>query len=98
LRGNFPVVEVRPSFRPFQKYEAVFWIVGHNRASDQIPVSVKWSAGPLFGTIRVDAKQDQRFAGSFAYFGPMLIQVTLTFADAEEQAYVYARFPSGTEL
>ena len=93
LKGNMPVVEVRPSFHPFQKYEAVSWIVPHP-GQHQVtpPASVTWTAGPLFSSIHVKAEQDKRFAGSFAYYGPMLIQATLHFATGPpEHAYVYAR-------
>jgi hypothetical protein len=98
LRGNLPVVEVRPSFQPFQKYEAVFWIVPHNRKPDQVPVSVTWSAGPRFPAFYIPSAQDPRFRASYAYYGPMLIQATLEFKDGnKEHAYIYCRFPSGQE-
>ncbi len=66
LRGNLPVVEVRPSFEPFQKYEAVFWLAEHpsNRFPAERPVSVKWSAGELFPVLTVTAGNDGRFAGA----------------------------------
>lgn len=100
LRGNLPVVEVRPSFEPFQKYEAVFWLAEHQGSmSAERPVHVKWSAGPNFPVLDIKAGNDGRFAGAYSYFGPVLIQATLTFKDKTKQhAYVYARIPSSAEF
>ena len=101
LRGNLPVVEVRPSFEPFQKYEAVFWLAEHPSKTfrPERPVSVKWSAGELFPVLTVTAGNDGRFAGAYSYYGPVLIQATLTFKDGSiEHAYVYARIPSSKEF
>lgn len=96
LGDYMPVVEVRPSFVPFQKYEAVFWLVPHSAKNARTPSRVVWSAGPMFPTIQVDATRDKRFCGSFAYYGPMLVQAAIYFQGVTEPelAYVYARLPS----
>lgn len=93
-RGNLAVVEVLPSLEPDQAYEARFWIVGHNRKEADIPQKVLWSAGPRFPTITVAGNDDATFLGRFDYWGPMLIQAELRFADGETAlTYVYARIP-----
>jgi 3',5'-cyclic AMP phosphodiesterase CpdA len=93
LRGNLPVVEVRPSLRPDQGYEAIVWICEHGEAKK--PESVTWSAGPKFPTImRIDRDVDPRYCATFDYWGPMLIQASMAFDDgAVEHAFVYARIP-----
>lgn len=94
LRGNLPVIEVLPSLIRGQVYEARFWIVGHNRRESDRPVSVTWRAGPRFPSITVKLADDKNFAASFAYWGPMMVQALLTFADGKiELAYIYARLP-----
>jgi 3',5'-cyclic AMP phosphodiesterase CpdA len=101
-RNNMAVVEVRPSFDPREKYEAVFWIVGHSgkdgkdyRKPREIPVQVTWSAGPLFMQKTVRREEDSRFAGSYSYYGPMIVQGELEFEDgAKKLVHVYARIPS----
>ena len=101
LRGNIPVIEVRPSFEPFQKYEAVFWLAEHpsKQFPAERPIHVTWSAGDLFPVLEVDAGDDGRFAGAYSYYGPVLVQATLKFNDGStEQAYVYARIPSSAEF
>lgn len=106
LRLNLPAVEVRPAVMPYQKYEAVFWIVGHSsptgedyRNPEQVPVEVTWSAGPMFPTLTIRREDDPRFCGVFAYYGPVLIQAAIKWADgAVEYAHIYARIPSGAEF
>lgn len=100
LRGNFPVVEVMPSLVPGQAYEARVWIV-HHRGSvpddvpEEWPVRVIWSAGRRFPVAEVDREQDPNFCAAFNYWGAMLIQARMEFADGgREQAHVYARLPS----
>lgn len=95
LRGNLPVVEVRPSLAPQQKYEAVFWIVGHDGDQTRdVPRRVTWSAGSKFPVVQTQAASDSSFAGRLTYFGAMLIQAVLEFEDGKaEFAYVYARLP-----
>ncbi|MGC3958329.1 MAG: metallophosphoesterase [Verrucomicrobiota bacterium] len=60
MRLNMPVVEVRPSLESDQKYEAVFWLVGHSsidgkdyRNPKDIPKRVTWSAGNNFQEITI---------------------------------------------
>jgi 3',5'-cyclic AMP phosphodiesterase CpdA len=93
LRGNLPCVEVRPSLRPDQGYEAIVWLCEHKGA--QRPKSVTWSAGPKFPTImRVKRDVDARFCATLDYWGPMLIQAEMTFDDDTVQhAFIYARIP-----
>lgn len=93
LRGNLPCVEVRPSLRSDQGYEAICWLCEHKGA--QKPMTVTWSAGPKFpGTIRIDRHVDARFCATFDYWGPMLLQATMRFDDDKVQhAFIYARIP-----
>lgn len=101
-RNNMAVVEVRPSFDPTEKYEAVFWIVGHSgkegndyRKPSDIPIQVTWSAGPLFQQKTVRRGEDHRFAASYSYYGPMIVQGEMEFEDGtKELVHVYARIPS----
>jgi 3',5'-cyclic AMP phosphodiesterase CpdA len=105
-RNNIAVVEVRPSFDPAEKYEAVFWIVGHSgkdgkdyRAPRDIPVQVTWSAGPKFMQKTVRHEDDARFAGSYSYYGPMIVQAELEFPDRKKELlHVYARIPSAGDF
>jgi 3',5'-cyclic AMP phosphodiesterase CpdA len=92
-RGNLPVVEVLPSLLPGQAYEARVWIVGHWQKRE-LPQSVLWSAGPKFPAKKVSAEEDELFRASFHYWGSMLVQGQLSFADGSiEYVHVYARVP-----
>lgn len=93
LRGNLPCVEVRPSLQPDQGYEAVAWLCRHNQAEP--PAMVEWSAGPKFPVaVQIRRDTDPRFCASFHYWGPMLLQASMTFDDGNsEYAFVYARIP-----
>jgi len=101
LRGNMPVLEVRPSFEPGQAYEARFWLVEHLspalRSKGQsriVPKTVTWSAGTRFTAIRVARDDDPSFLGTFDFWDGMLVQGTLEFEDGvREHCYVYARVP-----
>jgi 3',5'-cyclic AMP phosphodiesterase CpdA len=98
--GNLPVVEVRPSLLADQAYEAIVWMMPHplkdGKTEHKRPISVTWSAGPRFGVKEVTATERANYAASFDYWGPMLIQAHLKFADASEAfAYVYAHLPVG---
>lgn len=105
LRLNMPVVEVRPSLESDQKYEAVFWLVGHSsidghdyRKSKDVPKRVTWSAGTNFQEITIRRDVDARFCGVYSYFGPMLIQAELEWDDGTvETTTIYARIPSGED-
>lgn len=93
-RGNMPIVEVMPSLRPDQAYEARFWIVGHQRAEKDMPEQVTWSAGPRFPILTISKSDDEEFCGMFNYWGPMLVQAYMKFPDGEYVAvHVYARMP-----
>jgi len=95
MRGNLPVVEVSPSMVPGQAYEARAWIVPHQRKKADIPISVRWSAGPRFPTFTIRAKQDPLYCAAFHYWGSMLLRATMTFSDKKTiDAYVYARMPT----
>lgn len=96
LRGNMLCVEVRPSLKPDQGYEAIVWITPHaSREKAEPPTAVEWSAGPKFtAVVTVAHTQDARFCARFDYWGPMLIQASLQFADSsKERAFIYARIP-----
>jgi len=95
-RGNLPVVEVRPSLMPGQAYEATFWIVSHrpDTKSWEAPVEVTWSAGRRFRIKTVRACDDPRFCVTYNYWGPMLVQAELKFADGKTGlCHVYATIP-----
>jgi 3',5'-cyclic AMP phosphodiesterase CpdA len=93
LRHNMPVVEVLPSLRPGQGYEARVWLARH-RHHRESPKRVVWSAGPSFERKVCEADAAPDFCVSFHYWGPMLIQVQLEFEDGEvPRSYVYARLP-----
>jgi hypothetical protein len=92
LRGNMPVVEVMPSLVQGQAYEARAWIVAHG--GRKLPIEVQWSAGAMHQVVTVRPEADESFCVSYHYWGPMLLQARLTFADgAVETAHVYARIP-----
>jgi 3',5'-cyclic AMP phosphodiesterase CpdA len=93
LRFNMPVIEVFPSLLPGQGYEARVWLERH-RHHKESPTKVVWSAGPMFDRKIIDAGAAPDFCVSFHYWGPMLIQAELTFADdAKSIAHIYARLP-----
>ena len=99
-RRNFPVVEVRPSLEPSQAYEATFWIESHRpeEVGWESPEEVTWTAGKLFPVFRIRRQDDPRFCASFNYWGPMLVQARLKFADGYVAvAHVYARIPGKTK-
>ena len=94
-RRNLPVIEVIPSATAGQAYEARVWIVPHRgREPEDIPLRVTWSAGPMFPTTAISVNDDPAFCTAFDYWGPMLIQGRLEFADGPPACvYIYARLP-----
>jgi 3',5'-cyclic AMP phosphodiesterase CpdA len=98
LRLNMPVVEVFPSLKPGQEYEARVWIETHKYHKDT-PVKVTWSAGPKFGKKVLDNSYAPDFAASFHYWGSVLIQVEMQFSDGHVAfGHVYARIPKVKSL
>jgi hypothetical protein len=96
LRGNMLCVDVRPSLKPDQGYEATAWITQHpNRIPAESPSEVAWSAGPKFhSVVTVQHEQDERFCARLDYWGPMLLQAALRFRDGSiEHGFIYARIP-----
>ncbi len=94
LRFNMPVAEVMPSLMPGQAYEARVWLEPHKQRHNEFPKSVTWSAGPHFKRKVCDSAAAPNFCAYFHYWGPMLVQAELEFADGEKACgYVYARFP-----
>ncbi len=57
------------------------------------------SAGPKFhALVTVNYEEDSRLCGRFDYWGPVLIEATMLFADgASERAFIYARIPEDIE-
>ncbi|MDX2152582.1 MAG: metallophosphoesterase [Bryobacteraceae bacterium] len=95
-RGNMPVVEVKPSLVRGQAYEARCWVVGHGQR--EVPVRVTWSAGRHFPVITIAAEDDGLFCVEFHYWGPMLIEACMEFADGGTvRAHVYARLPEAVQ-
>lgn len=79
---------------PGQGYEARAWLVQH-RGHTESPIRVTWSAGPKFQRKVHEAEAQPDFAVSFHYWGPMLIQAELEFADGKKaRGYLYARLPN----
>ncbi len=96
-RRNYPAIEVMPSLRAGQGYEARVWIEGQkdNPAYEE-PDSVEWSAGPVFGQVyRSLASPGGSFEARFSYFKPMLIQARLYWKKRKNPslAYIYAHLP-----
>lgn len=98
LRFHFPVAAVMPSLEPGQVNEARVWIVRHQppRGVDAGPgvVRVTWSAGKRFPVVTVTADEDPNLCAVLHYWGPMLVQAHIEFADGETaDAHVYVRLP-----
>ena len=92
-RGNMPVVSVMPSLVENQAYEARLWIVPHGNQREE-PSEVHWIAGPRFPVVRVARESDPNFCARFNYWGPMLVQAQLKFADGTKIAtHIYAHLP-----
>lgn len=83
LRYNFPIVEVVPSLKPDQSFEARMWIEGHHKRTD-IPSTVIWSAGKDFKVSTCDRNTDVSFRNTLSSKGPFLIHVKLIFSDGHE--------------
>ncbi len=98
LRGNMPVCEVMPSLIPGQHNEVRLWIEFHRSPiplPEERPVEVTWSAGRLHDVVNVRGESDDRFCATLHYYGPMLVQAKLTFADGHIAfGHVYARMPT----
>jgi 3',5'-cyclic AMP phosphodiesterase CpdA len=98
LRSNMPVCEVMPSLVPGQHNEVRLWIEIHRadkQKEEQKPVQVTWSAGRLHSVITVRRERDERFCATMNYYGSMIVQAKLEFADGHiAYGHVYARMPS----
>jgi 3',5'-cyclic AMP phosphodiesterase CpdA len=97
VRGNVPLVQVIPSLKPEQAYEARVWIVPHKRSDADIPVEVVWSAGEKFTQMfKCEYSNNPKFSATFGYYMPMMIQARMRFKDDTVAAgYVYAWYPGG---
>jgi 3',5'-cyclic AMP phosphodiesterase CpdA len=98
LRGNMPVVEVIPSLKPSQEYEARVRIVRHTPKQNHMfdnPVEVVWYAGTYFPDMaQCFYVENPDFGATFGFYGPMLIQARIKFSDGTESlGYVYASMP-----
>ena len=98
LRFHFPVAAVMPSLEPGQVNEAHLWIKRHPSAhgvpAESGLVCVTWFAGPRFPVITVDAEDDPNLCAVLNYWGPMLVQAHMEFADGETaDAHVYVGLP-----
>lgn len=90
LRQNFPTVEVIPSLKTGQEFEAILKIVGHKYRTEK-PQKVVWNAGPSFPIVTCIGETNSDFRCSFAYFGPMLIECTMYFeGNVQECCFLYA--------
>src|SRR5205814_911660 len=75
-RRNYPAIEIVPSLRAEQGYEARVWIESQpDKPEYETPTSVEWYAGPWFSDVKIcEYKDDPTFSARFSYYGPMLIQ------------------------
>lgn len=100
LRFWLPVVEVMPSLIVGQAYEVNAWMEPHRQELNASPnlVKVEWSCGKLFAKQVATLDNNPTFSVSFHYWGPMLIQAKLTFADGHIAfCYTYSRMPKKLE-
>jgi 3',5'-cyclic AMP phosphodiesterase CpdA len=98
-RRCFPVIDVLPSFHPDQGFEARVWIDGqHDKNGYELPQKVEWNAGRLFSHIaEIDSQADPTFSARFAYYGPMVIQARMFWADGyHARAYIFAHYPGSS--
>jgi predicted phosphodiesterase len=103
LRFSFPVAAFMPSLVPEQVNEVRLWIVRH-----PLPVGVEvgpaiervtWSAGKRFPVVTVTAEEDPNMCAVLHYYGPMLVQAHIEFADGESaDAHLYVRMPEAVGL
>jgi DNA repair exonuclease SbcCD nuclease subunit len=90
------VAEVMPSLIPGQAYEVRAWIVKHRPELNTDPdlIKVEWTAGKKFKRVICSSDNNSNFVFSYHYWGPMLLQAKLIFADGyETETFVYARMP-----
>lgn len=98
LRWNAPVAAVVPSISPGQNWDATVWLEQHKDLAE-IPVRVTWSAGGKFKRIEVDQAGAPMFIARFSYWGPVLVQAQLEFADGRQAVgYVYAHSPRSAAM
>jgi 3',5'-cyclic AMP phosphodiesterase CpdA len=96
-RRNYAVVDILPSLDPDQGNEARVRIEGQTgREGYDPPLRADWWAGPAFGDIvTVKREEDATFGARFTYWGPVLIQVRLHWADGYSAvSHVFAPLPS----
>jgi 3',5'-cyclic AMP phosphodiesterase CpdA len=96
-RRNFPVVDILPSLDPEQGNEARVRIEAQVGAKGyEPPTRVDWWAGTAFkDIITVTREQDPTFGARFTYWGPMLIQGQLYWADGTSSiAHIFAPLPA----
>jgi 3',5'-cyclic AMP phosphodiesterase CpdA len=99
-RLNMVVSDVLPSLHPDQAYEVRLWVVphvdldGHPKPGWEPPERVVWSAGDYFDVVECRREDDDVFACAVSYWGPMLVQAEMFFADGHRgYAHAYARIP-----
>jgi 3',5'-cyclic AMP phosphodiesterase CpdA len=95
-RRNFPVVDILPSLDPQQGNEARVRIEAQVEAHGyKPPTRVEWWAGRNFASlISVTRKQDPTFGARFTYYGAVLIQCRLHWADGTSAtAHIFAPLP-----
>ena len=94
-RGVFPTVAVRPSLTPGQAHEALIELRNHPTPNDveRIDIeSVRWAAGQRHGVYELQKDKGPRFRAAFDYYGPMLIQGSVTWVDGHKaDLFIYAQ-------
>ncbi|MBX7432542.1 metallophosphoesterase [Mycobacterium sp. Y57] len=94
-RGVFPTVAVRPSLTPGQAHEALVELRSHPCEDvETIDVErVRWSAGPKHAVFELGQEHSRsRFRAVFSYYGPMLIQASVTWVDGHKaDLFIYAQ-------
>jgi len=80
-----------------QAYEANCEIIAHPSPTVEPsapPQRVEWSAGKLFEVKEVSFENDPAFRATFQYYGSMLLQARMYFADGHVTTeHVYAPIP-----
>ncbi len=93
--GVFPTVEFWPSLAVGQAHEAIVQLRQHASADGHPPLAIKsvtWSAGKRNPVFEMRQESGPRFCARFNYYGPMLIQATVTWVNgAEADLFIYAQ-------
>lgn len=96
VRRCWPAVEVIPSLKSNQGFEARVWLDGQqSKEGYERPERVEWWAGPYFKKVTVvKAEDDPKFSARFSYYGPMSVQARIFWPDGYSAvSYIFAHYP-----